>query len=439
MHRTRFATSCIVAAVAAVLVAGASTNADAQATATPGVTEKDVTLGFIHSETGVAASAGPNAGKACQARVDAENAKGGVNGRKITLEVVDDKSADNLNAARDLVQNRDVFAVVNNSALAFLAWRFLLEEGVPMVGGGFDGSYYYEQGNENIISAFGDGTPVPGLAFDNATKVMKRLGARKVAAVGYAISESSSENARATETYAADAQGLEGVYLNTAVDFGTTDVTPLVLGIKNAGADAVYMPLVTSTNLAIVQGLRQNNVTTKANILATGYSQELLDSPVAQALTPTDVFQTQFRPVELGGKAVKTFQSNLEKAGLTGVPDFSTYTGYVACDLAILGLANAGESLTRQGFVDAIRETNGGKYDSAGLTCQPMDLSYENFGKIRPQSCLWFVIVEDGKFKPLFGGKPVIGKLVGDPALVRQYQSNAGTGVTTTTVAAAAS
>ena len=68
--------------------------------------------------------------KACQARVDAQNAKGGVNGRKIDLETVDDKSAGaNLTAAQDLVQNRNVFAVVNNSSFAFLAYRYLKDAG----------------------------------------------------------------------------------------------------------------------------------------------------------------------------------------------------------------------------------------------------------------------------------------------------------------------
>ena len=37
----------------------------------------------------------------------------------------------------------------------------------------------------------------------------------------------------------------------------------------------------------------------------------------------------------------------------------------------------------------------------------------------------------------LDGGKPVTGKLVGDPALIKQYTSGGGTGVTTTTAAPA--
>jgi hypothetical protein len=105
--------------------------------------------------------------------------------------------------------------------------------------------------------------------------------------------------------------------------------------------------------------------------------------------------------------------------------------------MAILGLKEAGKNPTRQAFVDGIRNANGGSYDGAGLMCKPIDLSYENFGKISPTSCTYFVGVEDGKFKVLNGGKPLTGKLVGDPELVEQY--TAGTEGATTTTAAPAS
>jgi branched-chain amino acid transport system substrate-binding protein len=330
-----------------------------------------------------------------------------------------------------------VFAVVDNSAFAFLTWRYLKDQGVPMIGGGFDGNYYYNEGNENIISSLGNGTPVPGLTYDTATQMMKKLGAKKVAAVGYGASPSSSESAKATETYGADAQGLEGVYLNNTLEFGGTDVGPIVLGIKNSGADGLYLPLDSDTNFAIVQGLQQNGVKMKANILATGYSQDLLDQPIAKTITPNDVMFSTYKPIELGGKAIKTFLSALKRGGLSGVPDYGSYLGYITCDMAILGLKNAGKTPTRQSFVDGIRKTNGGVYDGAGLMCKPIDLSYENFGKISPTSCTYFVGVENDKFKVLNGGKPLTGKLVGDPDLIKQYEASGGTGVTTTTAAPA--
>jgi branched-chain amino acid transport system substrate-binding protein len=428
-----------LAAVSGLAASGiVATSATAQSASTPGVTDKEITLGYISSETGVAASASEGSAAGCKARVGAENAKGGVNGRKINLEEIDDKSSANLTSAKDLVENRNAFIVINDSAFAFTTYRYLRDAGVPMLGGGFDGSYYYEQGNENIVSAYGDGTPVPGLAYDNTTAVMKKLGAKSVGAVGYGISPSSSESAKANETYAAKAQGLKSGYLNTAVDFGTTDVAPIVLGIKNSGADGLYLPLDANTNVAIIQGLQQNNVDMKAIVSATGYGQGILDQPAGKTLTSTDLFATAYRPVELGGKAVKTLQQNLKKyAGFTGVPGFGEYTGYVSCDLAIVGLQAAGKNPTRQGWVDGIRTTNGGIYDNAGLTCSPRNFSKANFGKVASETCGWYTVVKDGKWKVLFGGKPVKGKLVGDPALIKQYQSSAGTGVTTTSAAPA--
>jgi branched-chain amino acid transport system substrate-binding protein len=405
------------------------------------VSAKEIKLGFISSETGAAAANFVGADKACKARVDAENAKGGVNGRKIDLIAIDDKSgAGNLTAAKDLVENQDAFAVVNDSPFGFLTYRYLVDGKVPMIGGGFDGSYYYDKGNEYTISSLGDGTPIPGITSDAATRVMKQLGAKKVAAIGYGASPSSSETAKAVETYGADAVGLEGVYLNNTLDFGSTDTGSVVLGIKNSGADGVYLPLDSNTNFAIVQALQQNGVETKANVLATGYSQDLLDQPIAKTITPNDVMQSSYKPIELGGSDIKTFTSNLKKyGGVTGVPNYGVYTGYITCDMAILGLKNAGKTPTRQGFVDGLRSANGGKYDSAGLTCKDIDISAAHFGKISSTpGCIYYIQVKNGKFVPFNGGKPIKGKTVGDPDVLAKYTptGSSSSGAATTTAAA---
>ena len=243
------------------------------------------------------ASTFKNAGKACQARIDAENAKGGVNGRKIELEIIDDESSGaNLTATQDLVQNRDVFAIVNNSSFAFLSYRYMLDQGVPMIGGGFDGTYYTQKGNEDIISALGSGTPVPRASPTTTTpKVMKQLGATKVAAVGVRrVAVVDASRPRRSRTTRCRGSGLDAVYRTPRSSSARTDVGPVVLGIKNSGADArVPAARLATRNLAIVQGLQQNGVEMKANILATGYGQDLLDSPIAKTLTPEHVmFQT---------------------------------------------------------------------------------------------------------------------------------------------------
>ena len=135
----------------------------------------------------------------------------------------------------------------------------------------------------------------------------KKLGATKIGSVGYGVSPSSSGVAKDTQKYAAPASGLKPVYLNTSVDFGSTDVGPIVLGLKNAGADAVYLPLDGNTNLAIAQGLQQNNVPMKAVLMASGYGQAMLDSPITKTLNSADVVSQIYKPAELkNDPAVKT-------------------------------------------------------------------------------------------------------------------------------------
>ena len=145
MHARRHPVRKLAAAfaLAAVATAGLVSVAGAQSADAPGVTAKSIKIGYIFSETGAASSTFKDAGKAFQARIDRANAEGGVNGRKIDAVIIDDESSGaNLTAAQDLVQNRKVFMVVNNSSFAFLSYRYLLSQGVPVIGGGYDGTYY---------------------------------------------------------------------------------------------------------------------------------------------------------------------------------------------------------------------------------------------------------------------------------------------------------
>ena len=406
-----FRRSAIGALVVALGVAGLASVGSAASSGgdSTGVTAKEIKIGYIFSETGLAGSTFKNAGKAFQARIDRANAEGGVNGRKIVTEIIDDGgSTNNLQATQDLVQNREVFAVVNNSSFAVLSYRFMLENDVPMLGGGFDGTYNGEPGNEDIVSMLGNIAASQGIVYENIPKVMKKLGAKKVAAVAYQISTSSTAAAENLQKFAVPELGLEAVYTNTTVEFGTTDVGPLVLGMKNVGADAVYLPMVASSNFAVITGLAQNDVDMKATILATGYGQDLLDQPIAAQLGPEVKLATGWAPVELKTKGTKQFQADLKKyADYTGVPDFGQYTGYIIGDLLVKGLDAAGPNPTRRGYIDATRGLK--THDSAGMSCQPVDISLETYGVPQSTSCGWYVTVKDGKFVP---GKVVTGKLI---------------------------
>jgi branched-chain amino acid transport system substrate-binding protein len=395
-----------------VMAALPTTGAGAAAATSDGVTDKSVTIGFITSKTGVGGSTFQNADGGCKARIGRANAEGGVNGRKINVEYVDDQSSGaNLTGAQDLVQNKHVFMVVNDSPFAFLGYRYLIAAGVPAIGFGGDGTYYGDPATKDLlVSAAGNIVNVPGVSYTLIPNQMKRMGAKKTAALAYGISASSTAAANYLQKRAVPAVGLDAVYTNTTIDFGSTDVSAPVLGIKNAGADAVYLPMVASTNVAVVQGLAQNGVKMKSIVMVTGYGQALLDQPVAATFGPEVVLQSGNAPVELKTKATKQLQADLKKyAGLSDIPDLGVYSGYTSCELAVLGLKNAGNPPTREAFVPNLRKL--GTYDQAGLACQPVDISAATFGQAAPTSCSWYVRVTNGKFVP-YSKKPATGKLI---------------------------
>src|SRR3954451_5898393 len=197
--------SCAVEWIVGMLRVAMLAGVAAAASAAPvdGVNADAAKSGFVYSKTGVASDTSCDSDVGCKARVGRENAAGGVNGRKIDVTYVDDaSSADNLTKAQSLVQNEHVYMVINDSAFAFLTYRWLLDHNVPLIGGGFDGNYYGAPGNEKVISAFGNGPPVAGIQTTLTPKILKALGAKKIAALGYGVSPSSSANVKGLQQYA---------------------------------------------------------------------------------------------------------------------------------------------------------------------------------------------------------------------------------------------
>jgi branched-chain amino acid transport system substrate-binding protein len=181
--------------------------------------------------------------------------------------------------------------------------------------------------------------------------------------------------------------------------------------MKNAGVDATYLPLVLSTNLAIIQTAAQNDLKFKLAVLATGYGQALLDQPASQAIGPEVLLAQGWSPVELKTAATKRFVSDLTKyTSYRGVPDFGVYTGFLTADLMIKGLQAAGKTLTRDGFVTATKGLN--TWDAAGLSCQPVDVSAQGFGTAPKTACSWYVQIKNGKFVPYPTTKPIRGTLI---------------------------
>src|SRR4051795_6527448 len=106
-----------------------------------GITKDTITIGLITSVTGAASSTFQDTADGVNARFGAENAKGGVNGRKLVLKIADDASTvpGDLTAAQSLVQNDKVFAVIGYSPYLFGGYKYFQQGGIPVRGWGFEG------------------------------------------------------------------------------------------------------------------------------------------------------------------------------------------------------------------------------------------------------------------------------------------------------------
>src|SRR5262249_62238187 len=84
-------------------------------------------------------------------------ASGGGNGIKIKYILADTNSTPTgaLTAVQKLVQQDNVFAIVENSSDFFGAEPYALAQGIPVVGSAIDGPYWGDPKDTNIFAAAG--------------------------------------------------------------------------------------------------------------------------------------------------------------------------------------------------------------------------------------------------------------------------------------------
>ncbi len=394
---------------------GAGVSGSNKASAT-GVTPNSVTIGVIASLTGPAGPEYANVAKGVQARFAAQNAQGGVGGRKLEPLVKDDQTSPaGVTAASQLLAGQS-FAVIGLSPVLFAGARTLQQEGVPVVGAGTDGPEWAQQPYTNMfdwVRAYASvtgGNPLP-VQYTYGAQFVKDQGGTNVASFGYGISPSSSQAAKGF-VKAADAVGIKVGLLDTSIPFGSVNAGPIALQMKQANVDAAWLSMDNNTNFAIATAARQTGVNLKVAVSATGYGQSLLDDPSAVAAAQAGYFLTLCAPVKTHSAATQTMQKTLATyESFTGVPGFDWCVGYVSADLTIKGLQLAGQNPTRASFINGLHGVT--NYDAGGLLPNPANFSLSQFGKAAPTSCQYFVKLQGTAFVPTPpGGKPVCGTLI---------------------------
>ncbi|HXY27134.1 MAG TPA: ABC transporter substrate-binding protein [Acidimicrobiales bacterium] len=401
MHRGGLVGALIGATLAGLpLAVVATTPAPAGASAAP------ITIAYITSVTGPGASEDASSPAAFEARLDLQNAQGGVNGHKLVPLVIDDQT--NPSEIATAVQSADskAFAIVSQSPLFFLAAKYPQQQGVPVTGSYSDGPEWGEQPYTNMFAA-DNGSVDPKYPVNTQLgNIIKHFGGTVLGAYGYGISPSSSRAAIATGDSFQHAGGKVGV-VDTSIPFGSVDFTSIALTAKQDGVNALAPEMDDNSNYALAEALEQAGVKLKAPLFATGYEPSVINSPAWSAIRG-GYFLSLFRPWLLPNAGTEQMQAAMEKYAhftKSDFPSFSQYEAWAGADLMIKGLQLAGPNPTRAAVIKDLRGLK--SYNANGLL--PQSINYSTiFGHDPAQECAWVVQAQKSGFK-VMSSQPFCG------------------------------
>jgi branched-chain amino acid transport system substrate-binding protein len=395
--------------------ASSSSNGSTGSASGTGAKGSPITIGFISDRTGLAASSFFNAHYGAEARIDAQNAAGGVNGHKLALVEEDSQSSPtgNLTASQLLVQ-KGAFGIIEDSSFTFGAYKYLNKEGLPVTGAAIDGPEWGQQPNTNMFSVTGiTSTPISGkyYTYDTQARFLKDIGVTKLAGVVFSIQ--SAIQAMSSLLQSGTPLGLSKCYVNNSIPFGATDFTADVLSIKSSGCNGVVALTLLSTDIALSNALKQAGLTDMKQLYATAYDQNLLDQPNALAAMQGDYTTTAIDYSHPSAGAQKMLAQLKQYTPFHGsIPSLNISQGWAAADLMIRGLEVAGNHPTRQAFISNLRQVS--NYTADDLYTRP-GVNFTNFGnaaQFPKTSCGYFIQITATGYTSYNNGKPVCGNLV---------------------------
>jgi branched-chain amino acid transport system substrate-binding protein len=375
------------------------------------------TIGFITSLTGGASSSYSKSGWGIDARVDAINAAGGVNGHPIKILRFDDAStpSGNLTAAQRLATTKNLLGVVDDTSFAFGGYQVLKAANLPVTGAAIDGPEWGTSYNMfSVIPA--TQAPIDGRSYTYTTLIndFKYIGITKLAQVGYQIA-SVTQVANQTFTLAAQ-QNISKCYLNDTISFGANDFTAEALAIKSAGCDGTYLPMLLTSVISIAQDLKNVGSTSKVLAATTAYSQDVEDSATSLASLAGN-YTTAEVDLTNPNAAAQGMLDNLKKYTpyKGGIVDLNVVFAYLGTDLLLKGIGMAAPTPSPSKIISSLRTVS--SYDGEGIL--PSATRFTGFGTpamFPPTSCGPIFQITKTGFVPGNGGKPICGDLTSTPA-----------------------
>jgi ABC-type branched-subunit amino acid transport system substrate-binding protein len=337
-----------------------------------------------------------------KAYFDYRNDAGGIYGRDLVVsKTIDDELGKNQEAALEVTAANDTFGTFEAVQIAN-GWATLAAAGVPTYVWDINPAQATGHpeifGSREVVCIECTSRPV--------ALVVKLAGAKKIATLGYGVSDNSKQCAQAQadtiKKYSSDIGGAQVAYVNSGLDFGLPNgIAPEVTAMKQAGVDLVMGCLDLNGMKTLAQEMKRQGMGDVTIYHTNTYDQAFVTA--AGDLFNNDYVQVSFRPLEsnTGASSLDTYKEWMKKSGKE--IDELSMNGWINADLAYQGLVAAGPDFNRQKVIDATNKMTA--YTADGLT-QP-DWTRQHVAPTQAdpttngaaQDCIALVKVVDGKFQ----------------------------------------
>ncbi|CUU58955.1 ABC-type branched-chain amino acid transport system, substrate-binding protein [Parafrankia irregularis] len=406
-----------VVVIAGLLVGACSNSGDKktpdtpvsrEANASPGVTADEIHFAAIGTKTN-------NPLGTClydcfiqgiNAYFDYRNSEGGLDGRKLKLTTtIDDALAKNKEGSLQIINDNDTFATLSVPMLA-TGWPDLANAGIPV----YSVPWYPDDMNGHDSIYASNGVECIACTRHFMAYAPKVLGDKKIATLGYGVSQSSKDCANAaTDTiklYSKET-GQQVVYTNNGIAFGIPNgIGPEVSAMKNAGVEFIVSCFDINGQKTLAQELKRQGMADVPILQSNSYDLTFMKN--AGDLFEGDVLGVAFRPFESNGEGngLALFKKWMEKSG-SKLTELAEY-GWIAAETAYQGIKAAGPGFTQASVVKA---TNALTSFTAGGLVPAIDWSRQHEMPTQDdpathgpkQECMSLLTYKGGKFEFIGG------------------------------------
>jgi ABC-type branched-subunit amino acid transport system substrate-binding protein len=353
-----------------------------------GVSSTEVKLGNVSTLSGPVPGIFEGAVIGSQAIVAYQNSLGGVNGRRLRLDIRDDQFDSGQNRAQTIDLLPKVFAFLGSFSLYDdAAANEIGRSGIPDLTYSLSGARRRLANNLSVQPAYEDGWQ---LGYFNWYKQQYPDAVHNVGAIYGDVPAAKATYLAARS--AATSLGYRFVY-ERGIQPTETDFTADVVRMRQAGVQMVYIALDGKGSARIAKAMQQQQFEPEVTVSLTAYDRAFLPlaGDAAEGMTVPQLFSMFQGEDDLG--EIQLMNQWLRKIKPGYVPDLYAVYAWAQGRLLFEAMQRTGPNLTRSGLIRVVRDI--GTFDANGL------IGPANPARKVPPTCFIVMKVQGGTFRRL--------------------------------------